>query len=292
MNNLPASTSFNPALTGFFNGLEFEDYLKLSGVSNSFMNQMAKSPEDALWYKRHEKKLETKSMEFGTHMHCAILEPNELDKRYAYMPDCDGRTKEGKSLKAEYEFKNAGKIVLKEELWESAQYVREKLLNHSRIPALLNNFTPEVSMQWEYDGLLYKGRCDALHNEEPYIVDIKTAKSAHENYFEHAIFNLGYHRQAAMYTHGCEVLGRKIKKYFIIAIENTAPWKEALFEVPESAIEIGRAELKVLSDKYKECRKTNQWPGYSHEVKIVGVPHWKLQQLPDALLNNIGDINE
>lgn len=272
----------NPNETGFFYNMSFSDYQQLSGISNSMFNELAKTPEDLKYYMDHGSKEETKAMKFGTHMHTAILEPERLEIDYVYKEKVDGRTKEGKAYNTQFELDNPGKIILTLEEYDAARYVRDKIAKHSRIPALLHDIKPEVSMQWDDEGLLLRGRADALLSNLPIILDVKTTISAVFHKFQNTIFTSGYHRQGAMYVDGSRTLGRPVQHYFILAIENTAPYKIALFEIPMEVINIGRKELLELKEIYRECKKHNVWDGYTEEIQQIGIPNWKLNNMPES----------
>ena len=81
-----------------------QSYLKdVLGVSPSYAEYRRLNPE------------ETPALAFGTALHTQVLEPNDFNKRYAILPDCDRRTKEGKGIYEAFCVSNAGKTVLKQD---------------------------------------------------------------------------------------------------------------------------------------------------------------------------------
>src|SRR5581483_10081660 len=54
----------------------------------------------------------TAAMQLGTHVHCAVLEPERFEAEYVYAPKCDRRTTAGKAAYAEFCAATAGKTVI------------------------------------------------------------------------------------------------------------------------------------------------------------------------------------
>jgi hypothetical protein len=88
-----------------------EEYHSKDSISASGLKMIAKKSVKHFLDRKFN---ETDAMKFGTAVHTAMLESDKFYDDYYIMPKVDGRTKEGKALKAEHIEKAKGKIVLDE----------------------------------------------------------------------------------------------------------------------------------------------------------------------------------
>mgnify|MGYP000932306692 CR=1 FL=1 len=269
---------------GIIKGLDHQEYLQVAGVSNSMLNALMRSPAHLKHYIENGSKEPTYSMQFGTALHMALLEPCKFQERYIAIPEnMDLRTKEGKQFKEACEF---GMLtILKNEDYKAIQSIQEKCRNHSTIPALLENVEAEISLFWEDEEtkIPCKGRCDGwVETEElKLIIDIKTTTNARVGAFEKSIFKYGYHRQGALYLDGAKALGKDFRHYLIIAIENEPPYNLAVYRLLDEIVELGRKEVKKLLAQYDECLKADEWAGYPEGVQDIAIPSWALNKLEE-----------
>lgn len=272
---------------GIYYNLSFEDYLKKPGLSNSILSELNKSPAHFKYFMEHPRK-PSEAQEFGTLVHTAILEPQELENRYVKSPftgenKLDLRKTAHKKTKADFIAKIGDKKIIEPADYEALMIIRDNVEKHSMLLALLDQGKNEVSFQWDHNGIYMKGRTDKICGHLPAIADIKTTANAQFAPFQSSIFKFGYHRQAANYIDGLSHFQYDIKDYFIIAVENEPPYNIQVFQMPQEIIDLGRKELDALIDKYKKCCLDNEWPGYSNEVQICGVPNWYLTKMGDEL---------
>ena len=104
--------------TGMFD-IPDEQYFKLPYVSASTLKRLLNDESYEVANKIQTEK--TDPMILGSLIHCMILEPNEVDKRYAVMPKVDLRTTVGKETKMIFERENQGKEIVKDEMFEIAK---------------------------------------------------------------------------------------------------------------------------------------------------------------------------
>jgi hypothetical protein len=169
--------------------IPYAEYEKMPGLSYSAMKDLAVSPY-RYWYwhlnpNRPERK-ESAEMRFGTALHCAVLEPNEFDRRYCRevdeddFPDClvtcedlrdflkskavkfTARTKAEliglvqavdpnapilDVLRERDEQENAGKVRLSREDWYRARQCADSLRSEPKLRAILQDGQSEVVLQ-------------------------------------------------------------------------------------------------------------------------------------------------
>jgi PDDEXK-like domain of unknown function (DUF3799) len=165
----------------------YAEYSQTPGLSHSALEDLAVSPL-RYWYKwiNQERPADepTPQMQFGSAVHCAVLEPAEFDKRYAAeveVPegcldtvadlrsflDRNGLKAKGNLkadiiaqvqavspevpilavLEAQHAIATAGKIVFKAADYKRVQRAAESLLNEPRIQEILEDGEPEC---WEH----------------------------------------------------------------------------------------------------------------------------------------------
>jgi exodeoxyribonuclease VIII len=97
--------------------------------------------------------------------------------------------------------------------------------------------------------------------------------------------DLGYHAQEAFYTDGWRALDQQVDAFVFIAVEKTDPFAFAIYELPPSIVEEGRARIRDALSVYAECKRTDQWPGYGAGVQELSFPRWAYTMIdaPTAL---------
>ena len=98
--------------------------MKRDYVSLSALKAFAKSPNHYIQY-IHRKREPSTAMTLGSAIHCALLEPQELNKRYAFLPDINRRTKAGKEAYAQFQSLHEGKEILPQAEYERLLLVRD-----------------------------------------------------------------------------------------------------------------------------------------------------------------------
>jgi hypothetical protein len=226
---------------------------------------------------------DTAAMAFGRAYHCLILEPEVFDATYARAPEgvnADGSasrsTKDGKAAWAEWEAQNTGKESVSPRDWHVLYAMRDAIANHPAAQRLLNRHShSEVTVLW-YDratGELCKCRVDRLLDDLDTIIDLKTTEDASPSAFEFSIYKYGYHRQFAFYGDGVHtVTEQEYPGCYIIAQEKVRPYLVGVYLLDDEAVDYGRYQYSRLLAAYSEATLTNEWPGYSDRVQVIGLP--------------------
>lgn len=213
----------------------------------------------------------------GTAAHSLILENDTTNIVVLDFPNY--LTKAAKEAKAAAIADNKQPLLAKE--WEQVQAMRDAVMDHAVAGPLFKGLVPERSFFWEQDGMKFKVRPDALR--EDLIVDLKTTVNADTNEFGKTAFSYGYFISAALYQQGVErVTGRKLPFVFV-NVEKTAPYLVSVTELDDDALDFGRMMIERATRIYKECTKTDVWPGYPTRT-IARLPdwaYWQLEELDD-----------
>jgi len=214
----------------------------------------------------------TAAMRLGSLVHCAVLEPDELSKRYSR---CAPRnTKAGKEQAADLAARGIEAVTDSD--WSLAIAMNNAVRNHPAAAALLRDGKAEQSFWWTDSdtGLRCKCRPDWYHGTT--VVDLKTTTDASPAGFAKSVATFRYHTQASHYLsglHGAE-------RFVFIAVEKTAPYAVAVYELDAEALQHGnelrRRDMRMIAD----CHATKEWPGYGSDCQTLSLPKWALTANP------------
>ena len=107
-------------------------------LSYSSLKEFAKSPRHYLDY-LNRKKETTPAMQFGSMVHCLLLQPDKFDTQFAIMPTIDKRTKDGKEAYNKFLEEAVGLEVVMENDYNDAKAITDNVLSN----ASLRNYRSE-----------------------------------------------------------------------------------------------------------------------------------------------------
>jgi exodeoxyribonuclease VIII len=124
-------------------------------------------------------------------------------------------------------------------------------------------------------GELCKCKIDRLLKDRTNIIDLKSTKDPSPSGFEGSVLDYGYHRQGAFYSDGVHTLTEgQYPGFYLITQEKTKPYEVVVYLLDDAAVDYGRYQYTKLLRAYSEAMLTNEWPGYSKQVQIIGLPAW------------------
>lgn len=109
------------------------------------------------------------------------------------------------------------------------------------------------------------------------VVDLKTARAVDPAALQRAVYEHGYHAQAALYLNGVKALGLTgdQEPAFIFAFQaKTAPYLVHLVELDFPALTLGAARNERALRIYAECERTGNWPGFNNAITYLPLPPW------------------
>lgn len=139
----------------------------------------------------------------------------------------------------------------------------------------------ERSMYWTdpATGVRCRIRPDWLrHREENgrlIVVDLKTARAVDPAALQRAVYEHGYHAQAAFYLAGVKAHGLHgdHEPAFIFAFQSkTAPYLIHLVELDFPALALGAARNERALQIYADCERTGIWPGFNDRITYLPLP--------------------
>ena len=263
-----------------------EEYFKSPGVSNSDLSLFLKSPSHYETMKlKGMRRAPTDAQNFGSALHCYLLEHHLYKIKTAVAPKVDKRTTAGKGAWNAFEVESQGKLIITEEennaIIEIGKKVDSYLYNDKHLikDQLLNNGHAEIAMFWKDDDTktLLRAKADYVHAKD-IIVDVKTTKNASKRAFARSCAMYGYHRQAAMYLWGAsQITGKKFTKFYFLAIEKEPPYEVAIYQASQEMIEQGFREIKKALQDLDSCGVKGEFYGYQpNGPELLDLPQWAM----------------
>lgn len=239
-------------------------------------------------YARRNGSKSTKSMDTGTRVHAIVLGKGEEHLKFLDFENY--RTDKAKD--ARDAAIAAGKIPTLPHEWAQAQVIADAMLSHPTTGGLLTEGDAEVSMFWRDPefGIMLRARADYLTHFGglPTMVDVKKTADASPEGFAKSVYEYGYHRQDPHYREGwAAILGCDWQDidFMFAVVEEEPPHLVATYRILPEHVELGREQNRIARERFRDCVKTDTWPGYSEEIEDLELPRYGVQRIEK-------DINE
>lgn len=261
---------------GIYPDISNEDYHAGPGVSKSGLWTIYNQTPAHYRFAERE---ETQAFDFGTAAHTAILEPETFEARVLKGPT-DRRGNNWKDAVAEAT--NLGKLLLTAGDYEAVLVIRDAVHSDPWVNSIITGGKPQVEHSaYAIDpttGVMVRCRPDLHRADLGVTIDVKTAASATPEQFARAVINYGYHAQEAHYTDTWTAAGGTVGAFAFLVVEKKPPFAFAIYELPPSIVDEGRAIIRKAIDTYAKCDKANQWPGYPAGVQELSFKHWSYRE--------------
>lgn len=212
---------------------------------------------------------ESPAMALGTAVHTIMLEgQKQFDKDYYLVPDYDGRTKEGKQIKAKHDKLAGTRKVLRDADMDKISGIMQNLRQHD-LAAKYCAGTVELSHYGKMDGIPIRVRPDCIGDD--WISDVKTCQDNSPIAFRRDLYKYAYHLQACFYS---DVLGFPPENFRFIAVETNYPYSVEVYGLDDDMIAQGRQGYKkALSDfgfyLTTGIQKGYQAAGYNDDGSLI-----------------------
>ena len=233
------------------------DYRSVKAWSNSDIS-LARQSAALIEWSRNAPSDGSDAVDLGTHLHCAVLEPDEFIKNYVTMPEY-GSSAAGKRSAELFEQNMKGKIILDTKTYETVMNMRESILAHPVARKLLTSpGQSEVSIFGEIQGMKVKCRPDRIplpaeFGGQHFVVDLK--KTADIDKFLYSVRDLGYHRQNAFYSDiYFQLTGHRPIFVFVVVGEKRSigRYPVRVWRLPDKVVEKGRTEYLEALEMARE----------------------------------------
>lgn len=253
-------------------GLTNDEYRSQRGVSKSDLDYIHQSPALLEWA-RNAPSVGSEEVELGTHVHCAILEPDVFAGAYRKAP-AGGRTAADRSRVEAFaeHCKASGKICLDADTYDMVIAMRDSVLAHPTARELLTgDGISESSIFGELEGVRVKCRPDRLIRERNILVDVKKVDDI--DHIVRSIQKFRYYVQAAFYSDIYEQwTGHKPRFIFVAVGQRRSIGRHPVrvFELEQAWVDAGRVEYL---DDLERVREMEEFGAGMH-VEVLELPRW------------------
>jgi hypothetical protein len=231
-----------------------DEYFGTAGYeSNSSLKPILRSA--AHYVHNRDNPMEDKPhFRLGSAIHCAILEPLRFKDEYVVSQVFDGRTKEGKAAKAEFEAAHQGKFIITDADMEAINGIAENVAYHDDAMKLLKAGTSEVSYFWQdpETDIWMRGRADSESRFAT--LDIKSTDDASPKGFVKSCAKFSYDMQAAIYTDARSIVTGESKPFAFLAVEKKAPYSIGLYVASKEMLASGLVQYREALRRLVEYR--------------------------------------
>ncbi len=267
---------------GIYPGISNEAYHAGPGVSKSGLWTIYTQTPAHYKYPPEVEEVSTQTQairDFGQASHVAILEPERFEAAVFKGPI----NRMGSNWKdAKAEATNTGRICLTAGDYDDVLAIRDGVHANARINAIITGGKPEVEHSgfWidPITGQLCRCRPDLYRADLKLMLDLKSTQSARPEAFARSVINYGYHAQEAHYSDGYRENGREVEGFVFLAWEKKSPYASALYELPPSIVDEGRAIIRSALATYDQCQRANEWPAYGDEVQELSFQRWSYRE--------------
>ena len=271
-------------------GLSYEQYAAEPGLRASELKHLMRSPAHLVAAKSKPQEY-NEALEFGKLFHLAIENGERFMDMYTIEPEFTGKTKDGKDSTRSSAAKEAksqwykelkpGTVVVKNEWHEPLVGMLKAVSEHPKLRPLIKDGVRETSI-WAEDpetGIIIKGRPDFI-SARGHIVDFKTTRDAHPDFFMNQIFSHKNHSPfyilaAAHYAHLARVTKMcKEDSFTIVCIEKEPPYGIMIYPLDIGCIGPGEQWRSELTKLYAKCVEEVRWPCYPTLSHRTVPPEW------------------
>lgn len=267
------------------------EYLAIKALSSGICHTIiAESPLHAK-YQQDNPRESSEVSDIGTAFHDAFLEGVD---RILVVDAKDWRTnvaKEQRDLA-----RAAGRIPMLtgkvQPLYDMIDSAK-RFLAQSELHALMIDGEPELTLQWDEQGIACKARPDWMKSDYSICLSVKTtAGSANPETWIRTQLP-GYNLASAFYEAGiraaCKVEQTRVIHF---VVEQTAPYSCSLIALDPAWQALAEAKLATALAVWAECVKANRWPAFPAQICYASPRPWQLaeaqeRELQDAEENGI-----
>lgn len=219
-------------------------------LSFSSIKAFSNSTAHFIAYKNRQQE-STPAMQFGTAVHCAILEADRFEIEYKKLEVRRGTAAYRKVIEDNPDVKN----WLTASEYDEACRIRDAVIKHDKARQLLRACTSyEQLLQGSIMGVPFKGYADAIG--EGFCIDIKTTQKGGPRDFVNDAYRQKYHIQGYIYLElAKQNYGTSFSDHWIIAAEKGSPYVITCYKLTAEYLNRGREDLARLLDNWA------QWDG-------------------------------
>ena len=236
-----------------------------TAYSSSALKTILKSKQD--FYKRYilrepEDVKNVGALNMGTALHTRILEPHLFETEIAVFPGAMRRGREWELFSKE----NKKTIITLSEL-DKVNNMYDSYANNPTAVNLTEGCDYEHTLVADYEGIRLKVRCDGIHIEKGYILDVKsTSYASGADIFRDVIAQLSYDLSGYMYCKVASlVYDKKFDFYFVVCSKSDGQCR--VYKMSNETMAEGKKAFTYSIDTLKKSLLTNNWDDDSLELE-------------------------
>jgi len=201
---------------------------------------------------------ESPAMALGTAVHTIMLEgQKQFDQDYYLMPKYDGRTKEGKQIKAKHEKLAGDRKQLRDTDMDIISGIMYNFKQHDLAQKYCTG-TVELSHYGTVNDIAIRVRPDVFGDN--WIGDVKTCQDNSPLAFRRDLYKYAYHLQGVFYS---DMLGFPAENFRFITVETNYPYSVEVYAMDEDMIKLGRQAYNMALNDWKFYLTSGIEKGYT-----------------------------
>lgn len=253
-------------------GLTNDEYRAQRGYSKSDLDLIHLSPAMLEW-SRKAPSVGSEAVDLGTHVHCAVLEPDVFDSTYRKAPA--GRSTQAD--RAQFDAflascKANDKIALDSDTYDMVIAMRDSIMAHPTARELLTSpGVSESSIFGELEGVRVKCRPDRIVEGRHILVDVKKVDAI--EHIAKSVQQFRYYVQAAFYSDIYEQLTSHKPRFIFVAVgqrRSIGRHPVRVLELEQAWVDAGRKEYLEDMERVREMEAF----GAGMHVEVLELPKW------------------
>lgn len=258
-------------------------------ITKSGLDKIEFSPLDYWWHYRNPNRPDYEADEktiFDDAFRCAVLRPDEFQRRYVNPPPINRKTNLGKS-----EYDSLIKSVDKNNqilLYPSSKYPDKfntilmmvaEVRKHKLLKFIFSEGVAEnhVEFEEENSGAIVKFKSHWIDHANNLIVHLSSTSDASPEQFAKDCVNFNNHKRSAIQLDGYATKGQPKDGIVFVNVEREAPYKISVLFLDERSINVGRRIYLENCQTFMDCVASGKWPGFKEIAESVSLPEWYLR---------------
>ena len=244
------------------------------------------------WVNGYHEEESSKPMQWGSLIDTLLLDPDRFSAKYAIAPPtymAEGKKKNDPPTEKKWNLNatycsnwvdaQKGKTVIKVDEYAEALKAVEVIKSDGSISNIIDHSSKQVFVVAEYldeeTGIIVPLRILIdIVPEDKSLIDLKTCISAEPRAWSRAVYQHGYHVQAAFYLDVYNAaMGDSRNEFRHIIQESFPPYEIGKRVLSDEFIALGRNKYQEALKLYAKCLRDYSWPSYE-ELQNYSINGW------------------
>lgn len=249
-----------------------------------------------VWRRKEHDSATQKRLDFGSAVHCLVLEPDNAPHKIVVCPFGDWRKTEAKEQRADAH--HNGQIPLLQDDYDEAERMAKAIwlqLERSEVGEdIQKGGKAERVAIWHEEGVTCRARMDWLSDDCSLILDLKTTGGiAEPDAWARGCLPQGGDIQAAMYVRGISKIfpDLAIPQFVFAVFESDPPYAGSLVSLDPAYMALADEKVCEALDIWQKCMASGRWPGYPSRIAYAAPPAYMQTQWDERAIAGMGAID-